>query len=113
MHEANRKAAQTAHAVPIDRLCEGLACSPAGLSSSEAARRLSLFGPNELQAARTVSALSLLIEQFKNTLVLVLLTATCISALLGHEIEAAAIIIIVLFAVALGFIQEYRAERAI
>ena len=113
MPETNLKAAQAAHSLPIDRLCEGLACSPTGLSSTEAARRLCLFGPNELQAARTVSALSLLLEQFKNTLVLVLLVATGISAFLGHEIEAAAIIIIVLFAVILGFIQEYRAERAI
>ena len=52
-------------------------------------------------------------EQFKNVLILILLGATAISFFLGHGIESIVIAIIVLFAVGLGFVQEYRAERAI
>jgi Ca2+-transporting ATPase len=74
---------------------------------------LNQFGPNELQAAPRASALQMLIEQFKNILILILLVAVGLSALLGHGVEAAVIGVIVLFAVLLGFIQEYRAERAI
>jgi Ca2+-transporting ATPase len=54
-----------------------------------------------------------LAAQFKNVLVVILLAATLFSGLLGHGLEAAVIAVIVLFAVLLGFIQEYRAERAL
>ena len=54
-----------------------------------------------------------LAAQFKNVLVVILLVATLLSGLLGHGLEAAVIAVIVLFAVLLGFIQEYRAERAL
>ena len=87
--------------------------SAAGLSNQEAQRRLAEYGPNELQAAHRVSPWALLLQQFKNVLIIILLIATVISAFLGHEIEAIAIAVIVLLAVLLGFVQEYRAERAI
>ncbi|MGH9390341.1 MAG: cation-translocating P-type ATPase, partial [Vicinamibacteria bacterium] len=63
--------------------------------------------------AKRISPWSLLLEQFKNVLIVILLVATALSAFLGHGLEAVAIAVIVLFAVLLGFIQEYRAERAI
>jgi Ca2+-transporting ATPase len=84
-----------------------------GLDPAEAARRLAEYGPNELQAAQRISPWTLLLEQFKNVLILILLLAVALSALLGHSVEAIVIGIIVLFAVLLGFVQEYRAERAI
>ena len=87
--------------------------TPAGLSGAEAARRLAHYGPNELQTSRRVSPWILLLQQFKNVLIIILLIATALSASLGHTVEAVAITVIVLFAVLLGFIQEYRAERAI
>ena len=85
----------------------------AGLNEQEAKRRLSEYGPNELQAAHRVSPWTLFLQQFKNVLIIILLIATALSAFLGHEIEAIAIAVIVFFAVILGFVQEYRAERAI
>jgi P-type Ca2+ transporter type 2C len=84
-----------------------------GLSAAEARRRLARHGANELLAARPVSAWAILLEQFKNVLIVILLCAIVLSALLGHTIEALAIAVIVLFAAALGFYQEYRAERAL
>jgi Ca2+-transporting ATPase len=54
-----------------------------------------------------------LIEQFKNVLILILLVAVGLSALLGHATEALVISVIVLFAALLGFAQEYRAERTL
>ena len=71
------------------------------------------YGPNELQAAHRVSPWEILLEQFKNVLILILLGATAISLFLGHGVESIVIAVIVLFAVVLGFVQEYRAERAI
>lgn len=85
----------------------------AGLTGAEAAQRLQSMGPNELTAARRVSAWAMLVEQLKNVLILILLAATAASAALGHTLEAVVIVVIVVFAVLLGFAQEFRAERAI
>ncbi|MCX7707271.1 MAG: HAD-IC family P-type ATPase, partial [Anaerolineae bacterium] len=86
---------------------------PAGLSDAEAAKRLAEYGPNELRTTGRVSPWAVLLGQFKNVLIIILLIATALSIVLGHGVEAVAIIVIVLLAVLLGFIQEYRAERAI
>ena len=101
------------HTQSIDEAYEQLQSQPGGLSSAEAAARLQQYGPNELQAAERISPWQILLEQFKNVLILILLGATALSLFLGHGIESIVIAIIVLFAVGLGFVQEYRAERAI
>ena len=112
-----RPAGETAtawHTLTPARLAEQLRADLThGLAPAEAARRLTDYGPNELQAAHRISPWALLLEQFKNVLILILLLAVALSALLGHSVEAIVIGIIVLFAVLLGFVQEYRAERAI
>lgn len=66
-----------------------------------------------MEASGRTSAWSLLLAQFKNILILILMVAVGLSALLGHALEAVVIAVIQLFAVVLGFVQEYRAERAI
>ncbi|WP_322494252.1 cation-translocating P-type ATPase [Chloroflexus sp.] len=101
------------HSRDLAEVYAELESSPAGLTSAEAARRLAQYGPNELQAAARVSPWAILLAQFQNVLIIILLVATGLSLLLGHGIESIAIVVIVLFAVLLGFIQEYRAERAI
>ncbi|MCX7854100.1 MAG: HAD-IC family P-type ATPase, partial [Caldilineales bacterium] len=101
------------HTLSVETTFAQLQSAPAGLTGAEAARRLAAYGPNELQAVRRISPWSILLEQFKNVLIIILLIATALSIVLGHGIEAIAITVIVLFAVLLGFVQEYRAERAI
>jgi Ca2+-transporting ATPase len=73
---------------------------------------LAEYGPNELQSVLRISPWAILFEQFKNILIVILLFAVVLSAFLGHSLEAIVITVIVLFEVVLGFIQEYRAERA-
>lgn len=101
------------HTLPCEVVFSDLKSTPAGLAGSEAVQRLAQYGPNELQASHGISPWAILLEQFKNILILILLAATVASAFLGHAVEAIAITVIVLFAVVLGFVQEYRAERAI
>jgi Ca2+-transporting ATPase len=84
-----------------------------GLAKAEAERRLEEYGPNELQAAAHVSPWKIFFDQFKNILIVILLIATAASAFLGHGVETIVIAVIVFFAVILGFVQEFRAERAI
>ncbi len=101
------------HTQTTDEAFAQLRSQPGGLSHAEAANLLGQYGPNELQAAHRVSPWEILLEQFKNVLILILLGATAISLFLGHGVESIVIAVIVLFAVVLGFVQEYRAERAI
>ena len=101
------------HTLASETVFARLKSRPAGLTAAEAVQRLAEHGPNELQAAHRISPWMLLFEQFKNVLIVILLIATALSAFLGHGVEAIAIAVIVLFAVLLGFVQEYRAERAI
>jgi Ca2+-transporting ATPase len=102
------------HSAEVEAVLEKLDTHPArGLSRTEAARRLAELGANELAQKRRASPLGLFFSQFKNTLVIILVIATVLSALLGEVIDAAIIAAIVLFCAALGFIQEYRAERAL
>ncbi|MEW6434739.1 MAG: HAD-IC family P-type ATPase [Myxococcota bacterium] len=87
--------------------------SASGLTSAEAAQRLAEHGPNELEAKERVTWWKLLLEQFRNVLIIILLLATGLSVALGHGLESLVIAVIVLFAVLLGFVQEFRAEKAI
>ncbi len=83
-----------------------------GLSQEEAQHRLAQFGPNELAGKEKISPWAILLEQFKNFLIIILLVAVALSAIMGEVADAIVIFVIVLFAAGLGFIQEYRAERA-
>jgi Ca2+-transporting ATPase len=112
-HGAAASSAPTWHTLTVAAALTELDASMEGLSAAEAASRLTRYGPNELQAAHRVSPWSLLLDQFKNVLIIILLVAAALSVFLGHGVEAVAIAVIVLFAVLLGFVQEYRAERAI
>lgn len=102
------------HTMQAEKVLQELSVGEAqGLTTSEALTRFEKYGPNQLTVTRRASPWLLLLEQFKNVLVIILIVAVGLSAVLGHEIEAIAIGVIVLFAVLLGFIQEFRAERAI
>ena len=84
-----------------------------GLGRDEVARRVSEHGPNELTEGKTISPLTLFLNQFKDFMVLVLMGATLISGLLGEYLDAVAIIAIIIMNGILGFVQEFRAERSL
>jgi Ca2+-transporting ATPase len=84
-----------------------------GLSPSEAAVRLSAYGLNTIRMKRGPSLVRIFISQFQDFMVLVLLGAVAASAYLGEYQDAAAILAIVLVNAVLGFVQEFRAERAL
>jgi len=83
-----------------------------GLDKAEAVRRLEEYGPNELIDRGQKSPWKILLEQFKETMVVILIIAAVISLFLGEFIDAAAILVIVVLNGILGFTQEYRAEQA-
>jgi P-type Ca2+ transporter type 2C len=101
------------HTVSTADAVQQLESSPEGLSQDEAARRLARFGPNALREEKGVSPWEILLGQFKNFLILLLLAATVISLLLGETLDAIVIFAIVIASALLGFYQEHRAERAL
>ncbi|MGG1553252.1 calcium-translocating P-type ATPase, SERCA-type [Paenibacillus ferrarius] len=84
-----------------------------GLPWEEAWRRQAEVGRNELSEGQRISPLTLLLNQFKDFMVLVLLGATLISGLLGEYLDAITIVIIIVMNGILGFTQEFRAEKSL
>ncbi len=102
------------HALDSAAALAALDVDPArGLSPDEARRRLDTHGPNELTHEEKASALAMFLGQFKNILILILLVAVVLSALVGEVVDAAIILVIVVFCAVLGFVQEFRAEKAL
>lgn len=104
---------QAAHALPVDQLYRDLSSGPGGLAEDEARRRLERFGPNRLPTVRGPGRLRRLLAQFNNVLIYVLLGAAAVTAALGHWIDTAVILGVVVINGVLGFLQEGKAERAL
>ena len=84
-----------------------------GLSSEEAKKRLEKYGENRIDVGEKISPVKIFLRQFKDPLVYILLVAAGISAILGETKDFFLILVIIVFNAVLGFIQEYRAEKAI
>lgn len=84
----------------------------AGLSPEEARERLERHGPNELVEKPPKPRWRMLLEQFANTMIVVLLVAAGVTALIGEIKDTVVILAIVVLNAVIGFVQEYRAEQA-
>lgn len=84
-----------------------------GLSRQEAAQRLAANGRNELKEGKQISPLQILLGQFKSLIVWILIAAGVISGVLGEMVDAIAILAIVVLNAAIGFYQEFNAEKSI
>lgn len=115
------KRPQATYAYPPEELLRALEVEVAsGLSSAEALRRLEEFGPNRLEAASTISPWRIFLSQFQDLMVMILMAAVVIAfaswwieGAQGFPADAVIILVIVVANAALGFLQEYAAERAI
>jgi Ca2+-transporting ATPase len=87
--------------------------SDRGLSPHEAQKRLEKFGPNQLTETKRSSSLHLLLDQFSNSIVWILIAAAIIAGILGEWIDSIAIIAIIILNAFLGFFHEYRAEQSL
>lgn len=85
----------------------------AGLTAAEAQRRLDEGGRNVLPTGEETSLIKILISQFADVMVLMLLAAVAVSVFLREYSDAIVILVIVLLNAALGTYQEYRAEQAL
>ncbi len=100
------------HAMTAPEALARLNAVESGLTQEEAARRLAVHGPNRLPEAKRRSAAMRFLLQFHNVLIYVLLASAVITAALGHAIDTAVILAVVLVNAVIGHIQEGKAERA-
>lgn len=100
------------HNLKIHELYSKLDSTLNGLSKDQASQRIQEFGLNKLKEKKAYSVFSLLISQFTDLLVIILLIAGFFSYLVGEHIDAIAIFSIVVVNGLLGFLQEFKAEKS-
>lgn len=101
------------HNLGIDETLSALDCTTGGLAQEEAAQRLGTFGRNVLKPQKKHGPLMRFLLQFHNILIYVLLVAACVTAFLGHWVDTAVIVGVVVINAIIGFIQEGKAEKAL
>jgi Ca2+-transporting ATPase len=100
------------HQMPMQAVLEALHTSSDGLSAAESSHRLAAYGANVLVARKRRTALGMILSQFTDFMVLVLIVAAAISGLIGELQDTLAVVAIVVLNAVVGFVQEYRADRA-
>ncbi|MDQ1312489.1 MAG: HAD-IC family P-type ATPase [Methanothrix sp.] len=95
-----------------DEVLSKLDSDQKGISSEQARERLSQHGPNQLESPTKPSPLKIFIGKFKDYMVLVLIFAAIISFIAGETTNAYVILGIVVLVAIIGFVQEYKAEKA-
>jgi Ca2+-transporting ATPase len=108
------------HSKTLEATMDELKTSSNGLTAQEAKQRLITYGPNELKKEKRKPPLKILLGQFTDILMIILLFAVALSIGVGiyqnsmdEMIDAAIILIIVMASAILGFTQEYRSEKAV
>jgi magnesium-transporting ATPase (P-type) len=101
------------HSRSAAEVLASLASTERGLGSGEATARLAQYGPNALPEAKRRHPLARFAAQFNSVLIYFLLASALGAAILGHAIDAGAIVAVVLVNAFVGFIQEGKAEKAL
>ncbi len=101
------------HNKTVEQALEELKVTSKGLTTEEVQERLKQYGPNELKKEKGKSPIKLLLGQFTDVLMIILLIATGLSFIVGEHTDAIIILAIVIASATLGFTQEYRSEKAV
>ncbi|MEP9386435.1 HAD-IC family P-type ATPase [Mesorhizobium sp. KR9-304] len=101
------------HCRSVADVLAAVGSSAGGLSPDEAKGRLEAHGPNQLPAAPPQHPMLRFLAQFNNALIYFLLAAAGAAAMLGHVIDGAVILAVVLINAIVGFVQEGKAEQAL
>ncbi|NVN90078.1 MAG: cation-translocating P-type ATPase [Desulfuromonadales bacterium] len=100
------------HTRKPEEVLEKLRSTPRGLAEEEVQSRLQEQGLNELVETAQKTLFMMFLDQFKDFMILVLIVAAVISGIIGEATDTIAIIVIVVLNAVIGFVQEYRAEKA-
>ncbi|MBD0286393.1 MAG: HAD-IC family P-type ATPase, partial [Flavisolibacter sp.] len=100
------------HRQSVDEVLSTLQSRHSGLSASEAEERLKEYGFNQLAEKKKKPAWLLFLAQFKDIMILILMAAAVVSGIVGDIKDAIVILVIVILNAVVGFVQEYRAGKA-
>lgn len=100
------------HLLPLTEIAQLLNTTPSGIDATDAKQRLIEYGKNEIKDTKKKTILEMLLHQFTDFMILILIAAAIISGVLGDVIDTIIIIVIVVLNAIVGFVQEYRAEKA-
>jgi len=100
------------HTLSVDATLDQLGTGKDGLSAEESRHRLIQHGPNALVEKKKRTITAIIVAQFSDFMILVLIAAAVISGIIGEASDTIAIIVIVILNAIIGFVQEYRAEKA-
>ncbi|MDA7087235.1 HAD-IC family P-type ATPase [Pseudomonas sp. SA3-5] len=106
-------AAPAWHSLDAQQALDTLHSNPLGLAEGEIASRRQRYGANRLPPPRRRGPLLRLLLQFHNLLLYMMIAAAAVTALLGHWVDTAVILVVVLINALIGFIQEGKAEHAL
>ncbi|TET63874.1 MAG: calcium-translocating P-type ATPase, PMCA-type [Candidatus Stahlbacteria bacterium] len=101
------------HCKSIEDTFQTLGSSKQGLSIEEVRNRLLSYGPNKIKEVKKRTVLGMVLDQFKDFMILVLIAAAIVSGIIGEPKDTVVILVIVILNAVIGFVQEYRAEKAI
>ena len=100
------------HLKNINTVFEITGSAPGGLSATEAGKRLQQYGPNIIEQVKNRSPWKIFLLQFKDFIIIILIGTAIISGVLSDIADTIIIMAIVILNAIVGFIQEYRAEKA-
>ncbi|SHL26077.1 cation-translocating P-type ATPase [Flavobacterium xanthum] len=100
------------HLLPISEITQLLNTTPSGIDPVVAAERLREQGKNQIEDTKKKSIFKMILSQFSDFMILILVAAAIISGVIGDVTDTIIILAIVIINAAVGFIQEYRAEKA-
>ncbi|RMG24987.1 MAG: cation-translocating P-type ATPase [Bacteroidetes bacterium] len=101
------------HILSTEAVMKRLNAGPEGLPPGEQAQRRMLYGPNELPGKKPKSAWLMFLAQFQDLMIVILLVAAIVSGFLGDLKDTIVIMVIVVLNAVIGFVQEFRAEKAL
>lgn len=100
------------HLLPLSEITQLLNTTPSGLDEITATNRLYEHGKNQIEDTKKKTILQMILSQLSDFMILILIAAAIISGIIGDLTDTIIILAIIIMNAAVGFIQEYRAEKA-